>query len=454
MAYDVYPYTNLHNLNLDWMLSELKRIAAESASTADAQEALKAYVESKIDDIPVTVRAELQRMADDGTLLELLGGGVATMLTNRKGRRWLFVGDSYANRTGDWDDRLVAWWGLDRYDLTNPPKDSTTGEIIPYTGQEDCYAIRWGGYGFLGVVTSNPDLGGRWLDLCLEHFPADLDKNTFTDIVIVGGYNDRIDHTETQIFEAMRDFRREFTTRFHNAHVWLAEVGMHSTNRLDRNRLVTVYNAYKRAAEVGPRWSFIAGADSVLHFARSLDSRDHHHPTAAGGYDLGLFISEALMHDSHVALVKGPLTVSFDESITAPVALRTRFYTDVDPWTHTAKLFFPYPPSIRFASADARPSLGTVFTIGILQDTAVLPSTRMLRVIERVILSDTEQGVASINDARPIEFTVSYTGDTEDATGEFVLQARVPTLYQDEPGKVVGFDMPDNIIDTIFEAVE
>ena len=205
MAYDIYPYTNLHNLNLDWVLEELRRVVAESRTTAEAQAALKEYVDTWVEqqDIPGEVAAELQRMADDGELVALLGGSIATLLTNRKGRRWLFIGDSYANRPNDWDDTIVDRWSLTRADLT-------VGDT--YSDNTDCFMIRMGGYGFLGIETSDPNIGGKWIDLCTQYWPADVDKNTITDIVIVGGYNDRL-QTYDDLTAAIRQFNALLSTR-------------------------------------------------------------------------------------------------------------------------------------------------------------------------------------------------------------------------------------------------
>lgn len=285
MAYDIYPYTNLHNLNLDWILQEMKRVAAESASTAEAQKNLKEYVDTWLDqqDVPAEVARVIQDMADSGELVALLGGSIATQLTNRRGRRWIFIGDSYANRTDDWDDTLVDIWGLNRAELT-------AGDS--YDDDTDCFTIRRGGFGFVGVTTTDPSIGGRWLDLCTEYWPADVENNTITDIVIVGGYNDRLSDVNS-IKTAMAAFKTGFTDLFPNAHVWVAEVGMSANNRADRQRLRTVYTAYRSANDMDT-WSYLAGCEGVLHRTGYLNTTDYHHPTPEGGRALGEAISALL----------------------------------------------------------------------------------------------------------------------------------------------------------------
>lgn len=348
MAYDIYPYTNLHNLNLDWILQEMKRIAAESSSTAEAQAALKEYVDNWTaeQDVPAQVREEvereIERLISSGELAELIGGQLPQLLTNRKGRRFLFVGDSYANREGDWDDTLRSIWGLDIFDLVYPGQQTMTGE-------EDSYIIRSGGYGFVGV--SN---GGRWLDLCLQHWPATLDKSTFTDIVIVGGYNDRAPIVggavnSEAVYAQMQQFASAFTDSFVNAKVWVFECGMHSMNVADMARLSNAYAAYKRAAEVAPAWTY-AGGETVLHFTKSLNDSDHHHPSVQGGLDLGIYIAEALNGDTHRALAKGPYQLTPFDNVTL-AENRNAVFTSIS--GHMAYLCFPNNPHATFNTAQS-----------------------------------------------------------------------------------------------------
>lgn len=330
MAYDIYPYTNLHELNLDWSLQEVKRVAAESASTKEAQAELKDYVEQHIDEIPAEVARQLQEMADSGELVELLGGSIVTQLTNRKGRRWLFIGDSYANRPDDWDNTIVDRWNLSRADLTA----SDT-----YTDSTDCFMIRWGGYGFLGIETSDPDIGGKWLDLCEEYWPSDVDKNSITDIVIVGGYNDRLQSYD-DLTAAIRQFNALFTSTFVNAQVWLAEVGADVSNRLNMQRMRTVYEAYKDQSNALKNWRYIAGSEGVLHFVKSNNNTDFHHPTPEGGKMLGAYIAAALQGAPLPSSVKTDLYATPVNTDITIIAGRRGYYTYYDPMTMRTGICF------------------------------------------------------------------------------------------------------------------
>ena len=92
MAFTQLPGTNFHDLNLDWLLKEMKNCLAEWASTKEEWEVLKGsneaftsfmtsqwddfrtYVENYLANLPLTeeVSAKINAMAEDGTLLELI----------------------------------------------------------------------------------------------------------------------------------------------------------------------------------------------------------------------------------------------------------------------------------------------------------------------------------------------------------------------------------------------
>lgn len=92
MAFTQLPGTNFHDLNLDWLLKEMKNCLAEWASTKEEWEVLKGsneaftsfmtsqwddfrtYVENYLANLPLTeeVSAKINAMAEDGTLLEII----------------------------------------------------------------------------------------------------------------------------------------------------------------------------------------------------------------------------------------------------------------------------------------------------------------------------------------------------------------------------------------------
>jgi len=72
-------------------------------------------------------------------------------------RRFIFIGDSYANRKGDWDNTLTDLWNLDTWDLKGEWDSINNKWLIRQGYDKDktkAFLIRQGGYGFIGVTTT------------------------------------------------------------------------------------------------------------------------------------------------------------------------------------------------------------------------------------------------------------------------------------------------------------
>lgn len=69
-----FPYTNFHELNLDWFLNEFKKLYGEWENTKNDWNNLKEFVENFFDNLDLTdeVSEKLQEMYNDGSLMVLL----------------------------------------------------------------------------------------------------------------------------------------------------------------------------------------------------------------------------------------------------------------------------------------------------------------------------------------------------------------------------------------------
>lgn len=78
--FENFPYTNFHELNLDWLLQKMKELAASQNSLEEAMAALEYYIHHlDLDDIVVET---LNNMLDDGTLEALMADAIAQYETN------------------------------------------------------------------------------------------------------------------------------------------------------------------------------------------------------------------------------------------------------------------------------------------------------------------------------------------------------------------------------------
>lgn len=74
MGFNTYPYTDLHEMNLDWILKKVKEMIAEWGNTKNAWNALKEFVETYFENLDVQqeINNKLDEMAAGGELAELM----------------------------------------------------------------------------------------------------------------------------------------------------------------------------------------------------------------------------------------------------------------------------------------------------------------------------------------------------------------------------------------------
>ena len=86
MIFENFPYTNFHELNLDWLLQTCKQLAEEMATLRGDWSDFKAYVEDYFknldldDEIKAAIKYQVDQMAADGTLDRIVTGVVAREL--------------------------------------------------------------------------------------------------------------------------------------------------------------------------------------------------------------------------------------------------------------------------------------------------------------------------------------------------------------------------------------
>lgn len=100
MIFENFPYTNFHELNLDWLLQTCKQLAEEMATLRGDWSDFKAYVENYFknldldDEIKAAIKYQVDQMAADGTLDRIVTSVVARELPEYSAP--VFVGSTEA----------------------------------------------------------------------------------------------------------------------------------------------------------------------------------------------------------------------------------------------------------------------------------------------------------------------------------------------------------------------
>lgn len=103
-----YPYTDFSEINLDWILKQLKEYMTKTDATAKSQEELKEYVDDFLDslDMPAEVAAKLEEMMTTGELQEIIlevledNYGNDNYYARLHGKTIVVVGDSLTRGSG------------------------------------------------------------------------------------------------------------------------------------------------------------------------------------------------------------------------------------------------------------------------------------------------------------------------------------------------------------------
>lgn len=252
-----------------------------------------ASLDQKID----TVKAELE-----------------TKISQVNDRKFIFIGDSYAGT------------------LVSNNYIKIAAGILGLVENTDYYLSYIGGAGFYG------DNGNVTFLARLQALNASIeDKESITDIIVLGGINDR-DATLTQIDQRMAEFNTYARTNYPNAKISLGAIGWSTNGEYVSKYTGTVIPAYSRCGKYG--WKFYDNIMYTLH-VRSFMA-DTLHPTQDAHYLLAYNLVDCILSGScnvHYSMANDtglsamPYSLTLNSHFTEPDNIRkfapnVRFFLD------------------------------------------------------------------------------------------------------------------------------
>lgn len=187
-------------------------------------------------------------------------------------KKYIFLGDSYGTGQNELGEQTNPWTNL----------------VPQYLGlsQNQFIANSSNGSGFKN--------GKTFLAQLQEVANSIENKNEITDIIIVGGYNDRYYKPE-EIKPAMQTFFNYAKTTFPFAKCKLACVGW--SRVYDTRQSIANYslNVYTQCGEYG--CEYLKNTEFILH-DYSLFSNDKYHPNQNGQNELSRYLADAIINGS------------------------------------------------------------------------------------------------------------------------------------------------------------
>lgn len=261
--FENFPYTNLHNLNLDWIIKEIKNnkkqiedFTAEVVSMGVSIEEFRAYIESIDSEIHTHVVEEVTAQVPPAIQEEIETGGFDAVLAEARKRRFVFVGDSYAEGYNP-DGNVTGFPEIVKSDMNIPSADY----FNIYKGGARFSAASGNEYAYDTVLGNN--------------IANITDPETITDIVFTGGYNDNA-ASYADIMSGIERCKTIIASHFTNPSlkVWLFGMGYNCLTMATRAALFNVYTyVYAKSG-----WAFIRLTPTIC--AQGLWSSDGYHPTA------------------------------------------------------------------------------------------------------------------------------------------------------------------------------
>ena len=247
-----FPYTNFHELNLDWIIGKVKELLGRTEKVEEDVQSCTQYIENvdseiqqKIDnEVPVAVQQAIQ------------AGLFNDVLTASRTRRVLIIGDSYG-----------AGWTPDG-DVTGFP---ILVKNMMHLSDSNFFTVSKGGARF-GAVSGSEYAFDEVLSGYLTNITH---KETITDIIFAGGYNEGASSFES-IREGIQRCKSVIGTNFTNPSlkVYLFAIGYHTTNPSQRH---TLWRRYKECyAKSG--WAYTKLTPAICY--ADWWASDGYHPKA------------------------------------------------------------------------------------------------------------------------------------------------------------------------------
>lgn len=339
--FNKYPYTDFHELNLDWILMQMKKFheewneyqALNHITFSGIWNITKQYPAWTIVNdnnvgyislkpvpagISITNTGYWAVVVDYTALIAEIQNRIIALetLTDRlANRKFIIVGDSYV-QTSDYAAKLLANLGLDN-------TMASLNYVCKVNSDASGYIVARGGEGFTNHGNGpDPDANGFLIILGDSENVID-NKDEITDIVVLGGANDSFwDVYDSYVYTNMNAFATYVKATYPNAKLWCGFIarirGTNPSNITSKNLIGAYYNYSNN-----PNFTYMHGVEFSLYPADNMLAADNMHPTAVGGDNIAVKAAQVLLYGNAVTAWTNqdhPKFVAFDAAVGSSVS--------------------------------------------------------------------------------------------------------------------------------------
>ena len=302
-----YPSSQMSDLNLDWIIENVKK----------AVEAVDIVTKEWAD-----IKGTAQKIVEDELKKELASGEIGRVVDEAV-KSGLSTARSYTDRsrrTFDFNGKTICI-GDSYGEGYNPDGDVTGWPVLikSYLGLTDdnFFSNSLGGAGFINGTTF-----ASLLNQTSNHFKNEEVRN----IIVCGGFND-INKSETDLINAIFNFKKTANALYPNAQIFVGFIG-NSTKMDTRGGLISPRASYCSGCEYNGI-TYLSGCENALHSTAMFGS-DGVHPNTWGEESIAKAISNAILN-GYASVIHGGVkitNVTFKNGFTGSTIIETSQYND------------------------------------------------------------------------------------------------------------------------------
>lgn len=242
--FENWPYVDLHDINLDWMIQTMRNFLAQYTGLEQTIQT----GEQSVEDAATAGTEQVNTAVANGLQ------AIRNLISVAPTRNYIFLADSYGTRTNSFGQNFYEYL-----------------KALNVITNDNSYFNASPGAGF---VHSNPD--NTFLAL-LQNVQVD-DPNNITDIYICCGANDNFNNY-ADIVSAMNAFRQYANATYPLARLWLFACGLTMKPTAFQTRANSTLVAFREGGRQG--YNYVMNSESVLYNTAYLEP-DRCHPNQSG----------------------------------------------------------------------------------------------------------------------------------------------------------------------------